>query len=446
MKKGDRLLFCATSPSKAPGLKGPRRPERVAQKSSLSPFFLFCLLALPAFAGSRARYGGALQVALSGKPAEADGLYADTPAEASLLALTHRALCLAPFTVSRPSPTTVRIEVPASVKALDVVAHLKRVQNEPSPYRALLAPVSQVLVSGNAVELKLAYAWPDLDSALCHPALALPNAGPFKLSPTAGRYTADGAYAAGRPYLDEIIVTSTDDRGAERLFSQRKAHLAVGLLPKPELEKVQLPFATALLFSPSLGAGFRAAFETSVDRTDLVRFFVRPPAAPLLPGTPQTKPAPLSPVREVTLLYDASLDDQRAVAARLQVRLNPLGYRVALKPLPRRELRARWAKGDYELMLFSSLLPPRASSALALVLETARATDLAAKHLPALGALDDDARDEKAKELLVSLGPSLNALPLYVQGLSLAVGPQVFNLKLDAWGLPKLDDVFLGAE
>jgi hypothetical protein len=151
-------------------------------------------------------------------------------------------------------------------------------------------------------------------------------------------------------------------------------------------------------------------------------------------------------VREVTLLYDASLDDQRAVAARLQVRLAPLGYRVALKAISRRELRARWAKGDYELMLFSALLPPRSSNALALVLEAAKASDLAAKHLPQLGALDDEAREEKAKELLVTLGPALAALPLYVQGLSLSVGPPVQNLKLDAWGLPKLDDVFLGGE
>jgi hypothetical protein len=42
--------------------------------------------------------------------------------------------------------------------------------------------------------------------------------------------------------------------------------------------------------------------------------------------------------------------------------------------------------------------------------------------------------------------PLLNAIPLYQQGLSLQSGPTVQNLKLDAYGLPKLDDVFLGTE
>jgi MarR-like DNA-binding transcriptional regulator SgrR of sgrS sRNA len=437
MRKRGQAAFPARSCLR--GLEALARAGKVA-----CPLFL---LALPALAGSRARYGGTLQIALSGKPAEAEGLYADTPAEATLLALTSRGLCATPFSLTRPGPLAARIEVPAPLKAQDVAAALKRAQTEPSPYRALLHPVSQISVAGAAVELKLAWPWPDLESALCHPALALAGSGPFKLGGTAGRYTADPAFPGGRPYVDELVVTSTDDRGAERLFSQRKAQLAMGHTGKSDAEKVSMPFATALLFSPSLPPTFRAAFESSVDRADLVRFFVRPPAAPLLPGTPQTKPAALNPVREVTLLYDASLDDQRAVAARLQVRLAPAGYRVGLKPLSRRELRARWAKGEYELMLFSALLPPRPANALALALEGARAGDLAAKHLPALGAIaDDTARDEKAKELLVTLGPSLNALPLYVQGLALNAGPTVRGLSLDAWGLPKLDDVFLGAE
>ena len=408
---------------------------------------LLCLLSLPALAGSRARYGGSLQLALSGKPTEAEALYADTPSEAALLALTSRSLCASPFTLTRQGPLALRLEVPSPLKAQEVAAALTRAKTEATPYRALLAPIAQVTASGSAVELKLAHAWPDLESGLCHPALAIPGAGPFKLgSTTPGRYAADLQFPAGRPYLDELVVTSTDDRGAERLFAQRKAQLTLGLPPR-DAEKVPMAFATALLYSPGLPPTFRAAFESAVDRGDLVRFFVRPPAAPLPAAAQQPKPAALSPPREVTLLYDASLEDQRAVAARLQVRLNPLGYRVALKALPRRELRARWAKGDYELMLFSVLLPPKPANALAVALEAARAGDVAAKHLPQLAAVaDDEARDEKARELLLSLGPQVPALPLYVQGLALQTAAGVYGLKLDAWGLPKLDDVFLGAE
>ncbi len=405
---------------------------------------LALLLSATAFAASRARYGGSLQLAYAGKPAEAEALYADTPAEAALLSLTSRSLCATPFTITRQGPLAVRLE---TQKPADVAAALRRVQSEPTPYRALLAPVSQITTTATTVELKLSHPWPDLESALCHPALSIPGAGPFKLGLNApGRYAADVSFPGGRPYLDELVVTSTDDRGAERLFSQRKVQAAMGLNPR-DGEKAPLPYATALLFSPSLPLTFRNAFESSVDRGDLVRFFVRPPAAALPAGTAPPRPPTISPPREVTLLFDASLDDQRAVAARLQVRLNPLGYRVALKALPRRELRARWAKGDYELMLFSMLLPTKQASTLALALETARASELAAKHLPQLGAItDDEAREEKARELLQQLAPQLPALPLYVQGLSLQVSPQVQNLKSDAWGLPKLDDVFLGAE
>src|SRR5262249_22703394 len=161
------------------------------------------------------------------------------------------------------------------------------------------------------------------------------------------------------------------------------------------------------LLKPELAPTMRPAFESAVERADLTRFFVRAPAAPFGERRKGLKaPAPLATAREVTLLFDSSLEDQRAVAARIQVRLHPLGYRVALKPLPRRELRSRWAKGDFELMLGSVLLPPQPANALAVLLELARAGEQKAKQLPALGAISDDlARDEKAKELLETLGP-----------------------------------------
>jgi MarR-like DNA-binding transcriptional regulator SgrR of sgrS sRNA len=404
------------------------------------------LLGAAALAASRARYGGTLHVAFAGKPVETDATYADTPAEATLLGLASRPLCQSPFVLTRVSPLALRLEVPAPLKAAEVAQALKRAHESASPYRALLLPIEKVNVQGNAVELKLSYPWPDLENALCHPALALFGFGPFKLQGPPGRYAADPAFPGGRPYLDEVVVTSTDERGAERLFVRAKAQLAIGLSPK-EPEKVPMPYSTGLLYAPTLPATFRAAFESAVDRADLVRFFVKAPAAPQPSGPPVQKPPPLSPPREVTLLYDATLDDQRAVAARLQVRLNPLGYRVRLLALPRRELRSRWAAGDYELMLSSALLPSRPCNALAVTLEMARASELAAKQLPPLGAIaDDELRDEKAQALLSALSHELPLLPLYVQGLAMSVGQGVQGLKLDPSGFPKLDDVFLGAE
>jgi MarR-like DNA-binding transcriptional regulator SgrR of sgrS sRNA len=401
---------------------------------------LVLLASASSLAASRARYGGTLHIAYAGKPAETEPLYADTPAEAALVSLVSRSLCSPFVSLSRLSPNVLHVDAKAA-------AALERARSEPTPYRALLSSIGTLTASGSGVDLELKHPWPDLERALCHPALAVPAEGPFRLGAGSGRYLADAAFPTGRPYLDELVVTSSDERGAERAFAQRRAQLALGLPPK-DSAAATLPFATFLVLEPKLAAAFRPAFDSSVERADLTRFFVRAPAAPFGESKkPTSKPAPLNPPREVTLLFDASLDDQRAVAARLQVRLHPLGYKVALKPLPRRELRAHWAKGDYELMLFAVLLPPQPANALAVTLELAHANELTAKQLPALGAISDDAnRDERAKELMQSLLPQLDAIPLYVQGLSVQATPQVQGLKLDAYGLPRLDDVFLGTE
>ena len=146
----------------------------------------------------------------------------------------------------------------------------------------------------------------------------------------------------------------------------------------------------------------------------------------------------------MTLLYDATSEDQRAVAERLQVKLHDRGYTVALEPLPRAELRARWAKGDYELMLHSLLLPPVPGPALAVVLDAAGRKDLLGVELPRIGALPDAAaRDAKARERALALAPSVPLLPLYAQGLALRAAPEVGGLGFDAQGLPMLDGAWL---
>ncbi|MFP2958816.1 hypothetical protein ACLEPN_13470 [Myxococcus sp. 1LA] len=108
--------------------------------------------------------------------------------------------------------------------------------------------------------------------------------------------------------------------------------------------------------------------ESAIDREDLTRLFVQAPAQPMphllppalldAPARPRPSAPPVSPARTVTLRYDASVEDQRAVAERIQVKLHQRGYTVALEALPRAALRARWAQGDFELMLHALLLPP----------------------------------------------------------------------------------------
>jgi hypothetical protein len=145
----------------------------------------------------------------------------------------------------------------------------------------------------------------------------------------------------------------------------------------------------------------------------------------------------------VTLLYDATNEDQRAVAERIQVKLHDRGYKVALEPLPRSLLRTRWAKGDYDMMLQSLLLPPVPGPALAIVLDAAGRKDLLGVELPLIGAVADmAARDARARERAIALGPSVPILPLYAQGLGVRAAPELGGLVLDAQGLPVLDGVY----
>jgi hypothetical protein len=200
-------------------------------------------------------------------------------------------------------------------------------------------------------------------------------------------------------------------------------------------------------------ADFRQAFESAIDRDDLTRLFVRAPAVSmphLLPPTlltqaPRPRPSapPSSGGRAVTLLYDATNEDQKAVAERIQVKLHDRGYKVALEPLPRPILRARWAKGDFDLMLQSLLLPPVPGPALAVVLDAAGRKDLLGVELPLIGAVaDPTARDARARERAVALGPTVPILPLYAQGLGMRAAPELGGLVLDAQGLPLLDGVY----
>jgi peptide/nickel transport system substrate-binding protein len=215
-------------------------------------------------------------------------------------------------------------------------------------------------------------------------------------------------------------------------------------------------YATYLAWSPRrVPPDFRQAVESSIDREDLTRLFVRGPAVPmanllpqaLLPQTQLLRPPPFPEPqagRKVTLLYDVGSEDQRAVAERLQVKLHDRGYGVALEPLNRAELRARWARGDYELMLHSLLLPPAPGPALAVVLDAAGRKDLLGVELPRIGALPDaSARDQKARERALALAASVPLLPLYAQGLALRAAPEVGGLTFDAQGLPLLDGAWL---
>ena len=434
------------------------------------------LLAPPTLAAGRVPYGGELRVAHVGTAEALEPALADAPSEATLLGLVSRPVChLAPEghaapalarELSRPSPQGVRLGLPSPAQAQALVRAWGRLTGTeaPSPYRALLFPLRgegrQLSASGDGLELLLAFPWPDLERALCHPALALARAAPAALGPFAstGARTLEArlVWPEGRPYLDKLRLLPTDERGLTRLWTNKEAQVVLGVLPDASTVAGAALYATYLAWSPrSVPVDFRQAVESALDREDLTHLFVRGPAVPmphllppaLLPQAPEPRTTPAPPPRtgsKVTLLYDAESEDQRAVAERLQVKLYDRGYTVALTPLPRAELRARWARGDYELMLHSLLLPPVPGPALAVVLDAAGRKDLLGVELPRIGALPDAAaRDAKARERALALAPSVPLLPLYAQGLALRVAPEVGGLVFDAQGLPRLEGVWL---
>ena len=446
---------------------------------TLRPVLLTSLVLLgapAARAAGRTPYGGELRVAHTSPANSLVPPLADTPQEATLLGLVSQAACrltpegrLTPalaLSVSRPSPQVVRLTLPSPAQAQALAQTWSRLASaeEPSPYRALLQPLRgegrQLSASGDTLELTLAFPWPDQERALCHPALALPRTAASALGPfsaTAGRgLDARLAWPPGRPYVDRLRPQATDERGLTRLLSNHGTQVALGVPPDPGSRSGAALYATYLAWSPrQVPENFRQAVENALDREDLTRLFVRGPAEPmphLLPAALMPRPAGPRPARpaappggrQVTLLHDADNEDQRAVAERLQVKLHDQGYTVALTPLPRAELRARWARGEYELMLHSLLLPPVPGPALAVVLDAAGRKDLLGVELPRIGALPDaPARDAKARERALALASSVPLLPLYAQGLALRVAPEVGGLDFDAQGLPRLEDTWL---
>ncbi len=389
-----------------------------------------------ALAGSRPKPGGTLQLVLVSPSTTVDPLSADAPIDAFRLSLTHQPICrLVEF--SRPAPNTLRLTVPPSVDVKLVTEALTRGNG------VLLTNVGAWLVNGREVDLPIKGARVDLERTLCHPLFSVP-VGPFRVK--GSKLEAFDEQPLSRPYLDTLALQSADARTAERLFAQRRAQLVVGA-PTPS-EAPQL-FVTALALGPGL-ASVRAAIESSIDRADLARFFVPAPSAPLnglLPTTaapPATaRPAPLTPPQELSLLFDETAEHERGIAQRLQVKLQPFGYRVALKPLPRADLKTKTLAAN-EFALRSFALPPSPTGALLMWLGLAGQQSRAPAVLQQLAAAPDV--DARAKELAAQLGPELSVIPLVTRGVGVMASKDVQHLTRDALGLPRVDDLFLSAE
>jgi hypothetical protein len=344
----------------------------------------------------------------------------------------------------------VRLTLRTATKAADVVTAVLKVRDTASPYRALLLPLKSVSAAGaQVVDFELDGPAPDFEQVLCHPVLAV---GPSYFVPMSDRLVTNADPALPRAWLDGVVIRATDARTAERLVAQRKAQVLLG----GEAGEGALLYATYLVAAPRLGQPFALALEASVDRPGLTRFFVRPPARPLSTLIPPAsegarrstladvtwptpaRPAPLATPVELTLVYDATLEEHRAVAERLQVKLGPLGYRLKLEALQRKQLRERLPTAD--LALVGVLMPPQPLPALQLALSLGNQP----ARLADWDSLGDQARADAAIERAAK--PLPGVFPLFVQGLGVTTAREVQHLTRDSFGLPRLDDLFLAPE
>jgi peptide/nickel transport system substrate-binding protein len=438
-----------------------------------------------ASAAPRARYGGTVRIGTSDWVREDAPTLADRPLEVAVRSLHQLPLCrlddiavVEPVLLQRTEVQNGRVALHMRprpegatgdwVSPEDVARFLESVAQGVSPYRALLASLRNndgrmaIEVSGNQVRASRTHSWPDLDSALCHPALWLGQAqlpgGPFRRNNDMG--TANPFHPRGRPFVDAFRLVAQQERTASRLFRLKQLDIVMGggaQLPRG------YPYATYLGLSPERNTpNIRALLETVIDRQELTRSFVRAPAIPLrsaLPpfsnDAPTTAPARgpsasgsagLPPA--LTLIFDASNEDARAVAERLQLKLRNSPIKLALRALSRAELWREWAAGvGFDLAVLSILMPPQPANALSLLLELGATAPLRTSERAALGNIADaSARTARAEERARALMPTLPLLPLYAQGLPVVAGDRVRHLTLDAQGIPRLDDVWLVGE
>ncbi|MBI5545015.1 MAG: hypothetical protein HY901_14080, partial [Deltaproteobacteria bacterium] len=349
----------------------------------------------------------------------------------------------------------LRFQDGTAIAAQDVVESLTRLADPSlgSPYAALALPLVGAIdggrISGLAatgeldVQASLAFAYPDWLRGLAHPAaaplpggkagLTLAGAGPMLMGGALGageaRLSAYADCSEGRPFVDSLRLTVADARGASRALTLGEADAVLGAIDKRAVEGPAL-FATYLAFnSARLGphaALVRQALEASVDVTELARFFVRGavPMAGLLPPALEpsgaTQPQPARPTLpkglQLVLLVDATADDQRAVAERLQVKLHDFGVSVQLKRLAKPEYRQALATAGYDLALIAVAALPEPGLALAQLVLLSQGRDAARELLRTVGAgADPSARRQIALAQSTLWRGRLALMPLYAQ-------------------------------
>ncbi|HZW87877.1 MAG TPA: peptide ABC transporter substrate-binding protein [Myxococcaceae bacterium] len=442
-----------------------------------------CLLVLlavvspgAASAAARARDGGTLRLAVL--PEVRADRWGETPEGAVLRSLVASPLCrvepggrvqpvLASFLRTADGVSIVpragaRFPSGMPLGPAELARGWARVLERSPAARAVLAPVRDVgavleqasLTKSTALLLPLAHPWPDLETSLCHPALApVWGEGP---GDGVGAYATDGgdrgravpAFPEGRPHPDGFVVTALSRRAAQRALETRGAQVLLGDGGEPSAPAL---LATYLVSRPATRP-LVALVEPRLDRAALVRSFVGGPASAmpgLLPpalGGLDRAAAGTTPGRgsgTALLLYAADRPGQRAVAQRLQILLRDAGVQLTLAARSPEALDRDWRAGQGDLALRSVLLPPAPAAALATVLELAGDPAATRRELSTLGAVPDAAeRAARTRERALQMAGTLPVLPLYVEGLRGRLDPALVDVRRDGFGLWMLDDAW----
>jgi peptide/nickel transport system substrate-binding protein len=435
-----------------------------------------------ASSGVRPAYGGDLRVVLPSLPQTFDPALAVSTADLVVARATCGTLMkwaadgtLLPdllAAVPEVTPTSVHLKLRSGLKTHDgsalgaaqVVAAWRHA-GEPSlasPYGALFLPVSSIIARGDAeIDVQLAFPYPDWPRGLAHPGSSIPGAGPF-LSSGSGQagvmLSAFGDAPSGRPYADHVRLVAGDSRGAARMLAQHTADVLMQAVPGAG-SPGPLMQTTFLSLNPdrlkATYAPVRSAVEASIDSADLVSYFVRTPATPMrgllpppldvgpvAPFTPGT-PRKVTPAARLTLIVDASNEDHRSVAERIQVLLHPQGVGLVVRSIPHAEFQKMVQSRDYELAVVGVPALPEAGLALAQVMLFAGGRDAASLLLSSIGQQSDlAARRGLVAERAREMRSSLPLVPLYASGVPLTVRPGVYGASFDPTGVPSLADLW----
>jgi peptide/nickel transport system substrate-binding protein len=450
------------------------------------------LAAAQASSAARARLGGTLSLGLVNLAPPGPDTSGDSPEASTARALLALPLCrLLPeavpvlATVLRPAGGAQQEVVVAAVagarfpdgtglSARDVADAWRRLAGTQSPYMSLLSPVANLeeALAASALKpeaplhLRLAYAWPDFEASLCHPAFTPVRLGApghslrgvgLYAEAAEGRFLASRGAPGGPPFPAALGFSTLPARAAQRLLQSGEVHAVLG--EAGGTDTPSLLFATYLVYRPgSLPEGVLAALS-SMDLEALVRTFVPGPAVAMhallppslldwgpAPAPPKGKPVPVPAMaaRGFTLGYEVGLPEHRAVAERLQVLLHDAGYKVRLSGGTREGLARARLRGELEAALVSVLLPPLAAPALAVVLGLSEDAALLGRELPGLGSVADaGARAARVRERAAQLQPGLPLIPLFARGLRAQLSPALLDVRRDGFGLLVLDDAWL---